>query len=115
MRAARFYTAGDVRIEDVPAPTGEVGPYDVLVRNRECGICGTDLHEYSHGPIYTTAEAHPVTGVSLPAILGHEYAGLVEAVGSACAASTRATGSRSCRRSSAAAARSAWPGASRPA
>jgi (R,R)-butanediol dehydrogenase/meso-butanediol dehydrogenase/diacetyl reductase len=81
MRAARFYAAGDVRIEDVPAPTGELGPHEVLVRNRECGICGTDLHEYSHGPVYTSAEPHRVTGVSLPTILGHEFSGLVEAIG----------------------------------
>ena len=53
MKAAGFYSAGDVRIEDVPAPTRALGPCEVLVRNRVCGICGTDLHEYSHGPIYT--------------------------------------------------------------
>ena len=65
----------------MPAPTRALGPYEVLVRNRVCSIYGTDLHEYSHGPIYTSAEPHSVTGVSLPTILGHEFAGVVEAIG----------------------------------
>ena len=61
MRAARFHTAGDVRIEDVPAP-GAVAARELLVRVRECGICGTDLHEYRHGPIQTRRQPHPRTG-----------------------------------------------------
>jgi (R,R)-butanediol dehydrogenase/meso-butanediol dehydrogenase/diacetyl reductase len=80
MRAARFYTAGDVRIEEVPAP-GELAADQLLVRVRECGICGTDLHEYSHGPIQTRQQPHPRTGAGLPQILGHEFSGVVEAVG----------------------------------
>jgi (R,R)-butanediol dehydrogenase/meso-butanediol dehydrogenase/diacetyl reductase len=48
---------------------------------RECGICSTDLHEYSHGPLYTSATPHRVTGASLPTILGHEFSGLVELTG----------------------------------
>ena len=80
MRAARFHTAGDVRIEDVPAP-GAVAARELLVRVRECGICGTDLHEYRHGPIQTRRQPHPRTGAGLPQILGHEFSGVVEAVG----------------------------------
>jgi (R,R)-butanediol dehydrogenase/meso-butanediol dehydrogenase/diacetyl reductase len=82
MLAARFYAAGDVRVDEVPAPSEELGPHDVLVRVHECGICGTDLHEYSHGPLYTSESPHRVTGVSLPAILGHEFSARVEMVGS---------------------------------
>lgn len=81
MRAARFYTAGNVRVDEVAAPRGAPGPHDVLVRNRLCGICGTDMHEYRDGPVYTSREPHPVSGASLPQILGHEYSGVVEAIG----------------------------------
>jgi (R,R)-butanediol dehydrogenase/meso-butanediol dehydrogenase/diacetyl reductase len=80
VRAARFYAAGDVRIEDV-APPATLAAGELLVRVRECGICGTDLHEYRHGPIQTRAEPHLRTGARLPQILGHEFSGVVEAVG----------------------------------
>lgn len=82
MRAARFYTAGDLRVEQIPAPQlTDLGPHDVIVRVRECGICGTDLHEYAHGPLYTPVDPHPVTGASLPITLGHEFSGEIVAVG----------------------------------
>jgi (R,R)-butanediol dehydrogenase/meso-butanediol dehydrogenase/diacetyl reductase len=80
MRAVRFHDRNDVRLDDVPAPS-KLGPKDVLVRPSFCGICGSDLHEYLHGPISPTREPHPFTGSSMPQILGHEFAGLVEAVG----------------------------------
>jgi (R,R)-butanediol dehydrogenase/meso-butanediol dehydrogenase/diacetyl reductase len=81
MLAARFHAARDIRIEEVPEPEGATGAHDVLVRPRWCGICGTDLHEYLAGPIVTPAVAHPLTGATLPQILGHELAGDVVAVG----------------------------------
>ena len=46
-------------------------PHDVLVRNKASGLCHTDL-EVIQGQL-----AYP-----LPIILGHEGAGIVEAVGS---------------------------------
>jgi (R,R)-butanediol dehydrogenase/meso-butanediol dehydrogenase/diacetyl reductase len=45
MKAARFHGRGDIRVEEVPEP--EVRPGTVLVEVEWCGICGTDLHEYS--------------------------------------------------------------------
>jgi (R,R)-butanediol dehydrogenase/meso-butanediol dehydrogenase/diacetyl reductase len=66
MRAARFYAARDIRIEDVPEPDGALAPRQVLVRPRWCGICGTDLHEYIAGPIVTPAQPHALTGATLP-------------------------------------------------
>ncbi|MDI4667126.1 alcohol dehydrogenase catalytic domain-containing protein, partial [Xanthobacter autotrophicus] len=51
MKAARFHARRDVRVEDIPAPPDQPGPRQVLVKNRFCGICGTDLHEYAAGPI----------------------------------------------------------------
>lgn len=81
MRAARFHGAGDIRVEEVAEPEGDLDASEVLVAPRWCGICGTDLHEYSTGPIVTPAQPHPLTGAELPQILGHELAGEVLAVG----------------------------------
>jgi S-(hydroxymethyl)glutathione dehydrogenase/alcohol dehydrogenase len=48
----------------------EPGPHEVLVRTVATGVCHSDLH-YVHGLLTTR----------VPAILGHEPAGVVEAVG----------------------------------
>jgi D-arabinitol dehydrogenase (NADP+) len=53
---------------DVPVPT--IGPKDVLVRSRACGICGTDVHIWE-GEFFRT----------FPLVPGHELAGEVTAVG----------------------------------
>lgn len=50
------------------------GPHEVFVRNKVCGICGTDVHIY-HGE-KGSADVTP------PVVLGHEYSGQVVAVGS---------------------------------
>ncbi len=81
MRAVRFHDREDVRFDDVPPP-GALEDNHVLVRPFYCGICGSDLHEYLHGPISPTREPHVFTGASMPQILGHEFSGRVEAVGS---------------------------------
>lgn len=80
MLAARFYAARDIRIEEVPVPTLKAAD-DVLVEVAFCGICGTDLHEYLMGPIVTPSTPHPLTGATLPQILGHEFSGTVTEVG----------------------------------
>lgn len=53
---------------------GEPGPHDVFVKNMACGICGTDVHIY-HGE-KGSADVTP------PVVLGHEYSGVVEKIGS---------------------------------
>lgn len=53
---------------------GPLGPRDVLVNNKACGICGTDVHIY-HGE-KGSADVTP------PVVLGHEFAGVVVEVGS---------------------------------
>ena len=58
-----------LEIQDVPRP--EPGPRDVLVRVRACGICGSDVHGYDG----STGRRIP------PIVMGHEAAGVVEAVG----------------------------------
>ena len=59
----------EVRDMVFPAP----GPDQVFIRNRAAGICGTDVHIY-HGE-KGSADVTP------PVVLGHEYSGVVEAVG----------------------------------
>src|SRR3954467_8127126 len=81
MRAARYYGVKDIRVEEVAEPGGELGPTQVLIRPRWCGICGTDLHEFVAGPIVTPTEPHPLTGAQNPQILGHEFSADVVAVG----------------------------------
>jgi len=83
MRAVRFHHKRDIRVEEVAAPLSALRPKEVLVRPLYCGICGTDLHEYTDGPIVTCARPHPYTGAGIPQILGHEFSARVEAVGSA--------------------------------
>lgn len=46
-----------------------------------CGICGSDLAEFRIGPVVIPKEPHPLTGHVAPVTLGHEFAGVVTAVG----------------------------------
>ncbi|NKQ56145.1 zinc-binding dehydrogenase [Amycolatopsis sp. K13G38] len=80
MRAWVFHGKKDVRLEELPEP--EPGPGEVAVRIAYNGICGTDLHEYFHGPLFIPVhEANPVTGHRGPLTLGHEASGTVSALG----------------------------------
>ena len=73
MRSAVFYGKHDLRIEEHEMPS--VGPEDVLIRVKACGVCGTDVHIYEGDK--GAAEVTP------PTILGHEFSGIVEEVGEA--------------------------------
>lgn len=80
MRAAVYYGNGDLKIEDVPEPAP--GDGQVKVRVSRNGICGTDLHEYYDGPIFIPpGDPHPLTGKSMPLVMGHEFSGVVTEVG----------------------------------
>jgi L-iditol 2-dehydrogenase len=68
MRAARLIEPGRMEVVVVPKPV--CGSDDLLVRVEACGICGSDRHMFRGE--YPTA--WPVT-------LGHEFAGIIEAVG----------------------------------
>lgn len=79
-KASRFYTAKDLRIAeiDLPAPKGD----EVQIKVKFAGICGSDLHEYEGGPIFTPGETPQyITGNVNPVTIGHEFAGVVAAVG----------------------------------
>ena len=80
MKALRFHAAKDLRLDDLP-PLPAPGPGQVAIRNRFVGICGTDLHEYSYGPIFIPTGPHPFTGAQGPQVLGHEFGGVVTAIG----------------------------------
>ena len=81
MKAAVWYARDDLRIETVPDPSPP-GPGELVLRVEACGICGTDLEEYRHGPIFVpVARPNPLTGCSAPIILGHEFVGEVVEAG----------------------------------
>ena len=80
MRAAVYHGNHKLEVEDIPEPTTGAG--QVKVRVSRNGICGTDLHEYYDGPIFISpSDPHPLTGRSMPVVLGHEFSGVVTEVG----------------------------------
>ncbi len=79
MIAARLHGREDLRVEAVVER--EPGPGEVKLAVTHNGLCGTDLHEYFDGPMACTDDPHPLTGGVLPQIMGHEFAGVVSAVG----------------------------------
>lgn len=81
MRAAVWYKANDIRVEE--REVKEVLPNDVKVRVGWVGICGSDLHEYQEGPVLIPSNGpDPLTKQEAPLTLGHEFAGVVEEIGS---------------------------------
>lgn len=70
MHAAVLKAPGDLRYEQVPLPD-DLGPQDALVKVMAAGICGSDI-----GRVMVTGTYR------FPTIPGHEFAGVVEKVGS---------------------------------
>ena len=60
-------------LDQVPVPTPGIN--DVLIKIKKTSICGTDVH------IYNWDEWAQKT-IKIPTVIGHEYVGTVEAVGS---------------------------------
>lgn len=58
-----------IELQDIPKPKIEAGK--VLVKVAYCGICGSDLPRYFEGSVHT-----------FPQVLGHEFSGIVEEIGS---------------------------------
>jgi len=69
MRQAVMTEPGMIDFKEVPAPKPAGG--QILLRVKQIGICGSDVH-VNHGK-------HPFT--SYPVVQGHEFSGVVEAVG----------------------------------
>lgn len=81
MKAARYHGREDVRIEEIAEP--QLRPGAIAIDVAYCGICGSDLHEYLDGPIFVPAPGHPhpLSGEEAPVTLGHEFSGVVTAIG----------------------------------
>lgn len=73
MRAVVLQEKGRITVEEVARP-GEPGPGEVRIAMHTVGICGSDVHYYTHGAIGDFVLEEPM-------ILGHEGAGTVVAVG----------------------------------
>ena len=72
MKALTWQGINDVQIKDVPDPVLQ-DPTDAIVRVTSTAICGSDLHLYGVlGAFLTPGD-----------VLGHEFMGIVEEVGSA--------------------------------
>ncbi|MCJ7493735.1 MAG: alcohol dehydrogenase catalytic domain-containing protein, partial [Deltaproteobacteria bacterium] len=56
MKKAVYHGIRDVRVEEVEEPNP--GPQEVKIRIQYCGICGSDLHEYLHGPFPQSPFGH---------------------------------------------------------
>ena len=56
MKKTIYYGIRNIRVEDVEdiAP----GKGEVKVKIKYCGICGSDLHEYLHGPFPESPFGH---------------------------------------------------------
>jgi len=79
MNAALLMGPGLIELIEVPCPPCPEG--GLLLKVVACGVCGSDIRAY-HGRKQIT-QKHAVAGQTLPGhIIGHEIAGVVEAVGS---------------------------------
>jgi len=72
MQQVNIHGPDVVRIDDVPEP--EPGPRDAVVKVSACGICGSDVGYIAAGGLMGPSRE--------PMPLGHEFSGVVEAVGS---------------------------------
>ncbi|BBE74598.1 NAD(P)-dependent alcohol dehydrogenase [Oharaeibacter diazotrophicus] len=75
MKALVLEEKGRLSLRDFPLEE-TVGPRDVRVAIKVVGVCGSDVHYYTHGAIGPFV-------VRAPMILGHEAAGVVTEVGAA--------------------------------
>ncbi len=67
-------SAPGLELQEVPLP--EVGPNDVRIRVQKASICGTDVHIYNW-------DAWAQKTIPVPLVIGHEFVGVVDQVGSA--------------------------------
>lgn len=69
MKAMLLKEYKQLEVTEMPEP--EIGPRDVLVEVRACGICGSDIHGYDG----SSGRRIP------PLVMGHEAAGVISKVG----------------------------------
>src|SRR4051812_2574146 len=71
MKALLLTEYKKLELTDMPMPA--IGPEEVLIRVRACGICGSDVHGFDG----STGRRIP------PVVMGHEASGIIEEVGTA--------------------------------
>lgn len=74
MKALVLEKVNELRLRDIDIPE-TLGPHDVRIALRTVGICGSDVHYYTHGAIGQFVVREPM-------VLGHEASGVVVEVGS---------------------------------
>lgn len=80
MKALRWHGQKDLRLDTIEEPVATGGK--VKIKVEWCGICGSDLHEYTAGPIFIPESApHPLTGEKAPIVMGHEFSGQIVEIG----------------------------------
>src|SRR5215210_6607329 len=75
MKALVLERKDELALRDLPVEE-RLGARDVRIALRTVGVCGSDVHYYTHGAIGPFVVREPM-------ILGHEAAGMVLEVGSA--------------------------------
>lgn len=78
MKVFMLHGEKDLRAENIDLPAAPAG--HVLLRIKRAGICGSDIHYYSHGKIGGFIPKRPF-------VLGHEFAGEVVSAGDAAGSS----------------------------
>jgi D-xylulose reductase len=73
MQALVLEQKGVLSLRDIELPN-EIGPDDVKIQIHTVGICGSDVHYYTHGAIGPFVLREPM-------VLGHEAAGTVVEIG----------------------------------
>lgn len=80
MKAARWHAVKDIRVEEAQIPSANEN--QVKIEVKFAGICGSDLHEYTHGPqLIPTEKPYLLNGHKGVTTLGHEFAGVVVETG----------------------------------
>jgi D-xylulose reductase len=85
-RALVLEEKGCLTIRDIDIPA-DIGPHDVKIQINTVGICGSDVHYYTHGHIGPFVVCEPM-------VLGHEASGTVIEIGEA--VETLSVGDRVC-------------------
>jgi len=70
MKAVVYHGPGDMRVDTVPIPS--CSDDEIRAKVDACAVCGTDLKTYVHG--------NP--RIKPPQVMGHEFTGVLDAVGS---------------------------------
>jgi L-iditol 2-dehydrogenase len=70
MKAAVFFAPEDMKVTEVDVP--EISEQDLLIQVKACAVCGTDIRIF---------EGKKTKGITPPAVIGHEIAGVIQKKG----------------------------------